>query len=57
MPVGLNYESTHTQISYIIYFFKISKLPILKGQCGLEGISNSFCVWLGGYDYTYKDVI
>ena len=38
MPDGLNYESTHTQMSYILYFFKISKLPMLKGQCGLEGI-------------------
>ena len=34
----LNYESTHTQMSYILYFFKISNLPTLKGQCGLEGI-------------------
>ena len=34
----LNYESIHTQMSYILYFFKISKLPTLKGQCGLEGI-------------------
>ena len=38
MSDGLNYESTHTQMSYILYFFKISKLPTLKGQCGLEGI-------------------
>ena len=38
MPNGLNYESTHTQMSYILYFVKISKLPTLKGQCGLEGI-------------------
>ena len=38
MPDCLNYESTHTQISYILYFFKISKLPTLKGQCRLEGI-------------------
>ena len=35
---GLNYESTHTQRSYILYFFKMSKLPTLKGRCGLEGI-------------------
>ena len=38
MPDCLNYESTHTQISYILYFTKISKLPTLKAQCGLEGI-------------------
>ena len=38
MPDGLNYESTHTQMSYIVYFTKISKLPTLKAQCGLEGI-------------------
>ena len=38
MPGGLNYESIHTQMSYIIYFIKISKLPTLKAQCGLEGI-------------------
>ena len=38
MPDGLNYESTHTQMSYILYFFKISKRPTLKDQCGLEGI-------------------
>ena len=38
MPDGLNYESTHTQMSYILYFFNISKLPMLKRQCGLEGI-------------------
>ena len=38
MPDGLNYESTHTQMSYILYFFKISKLSTLKDQCGLEGI-------------------
>ena len=38
MPDSLNYESTHIQMSYILYFFKISKLPTLKGQCGLEGI-------------------
>ena len=30
MPDGLNYESTHIQMSYILYFFKISKLPTLK---------------------------
>ena len=40
MPDGLNYESTHIQMSYILYFFKIRKLPTLKGQCGLEGIVN-----------------
>ena len=38
MPDGLNYESAHTQISYILYFFKITKRPTLKSQCGLEGI-------------------
>ena len=36
MPDCLNYESTHTQISYILYFIKISKRPTLKGQYGLE---------------------
>ena len=25
-------------MSYILYFFKISKRPTLNGQCGLEGI-------------------
>ena len=38
MPDGLNYEHTHTQISYILYLTKMSKLPTLKTQCGLEGI-------------------
>ena len=38
MPDGLNYEYTHTQMSYILYLIKISKRPTLKGQCGLEGI-------------------
>ena len=38
MPEGLNYKSTHIQMSYILYFFKISKPPTLKGQHGLEGI-------------------
>ena len=38
MPDGLNYESTHAQMSYILYFFKISKLATLIGQCGLECI-------------------
>ena len=38
MPDGLNYESTHIEMSYIFYFFKISKRPTLKGQCGLEVI-------------------
>ena len=38
MPDGLNYEFTHIQMTYILYFFKISKLPTLKGQCGLERI-------------------
>ena len=36
MPDCPNYESKHTQISYILYFIKISKRPTLKGQCGLE---------------------
>ena len=38
----LNYESTYSQISYILYFIKISKLPTLKGQFGLEGIVIKF---------------
>ena len=38
MTECLNYESTHTQMCYILYFFKISKFPTLKGQCGLEDI-------------------
>ena len=38
MLVCLNYESTHTQISYILYFIKISKLSTIKVQCRLEGI-------------------
>ena len=42
VPNSLNYESTHTQISYILYFIKISKLPALKGQCGLESIAINF---------------
>ena len=29
MPDGLNYEYTYTQMSYILYFFKMSKLPTL----------------------------
>ena len=36
MPDGLNYEYTHIQMSYMLYVFKISKLPTLIGQCGLE---------------------
>ena len=36
MPDCLNYESTHIQISYILYFIKVCKLPTLKGQCTLE---------------------
>ena len=39
MPEGLNYESTHIQMSYNLYFFNISKLPTLRGQCGLEDIA------------------
>ena len=42
MPDCPNYESTHTQISYILYFIKISKRPTIKGQCGLEGIVINF---------------
>ena len=38
MPDGLNYEFTHTQMSYNLYFFKISKLPTLKCQYGLKDI-------------------
>ena len=38
IPDCLNYESTHTQKSYILYFIKTNKHPTLKGQCGLEGI-------------------
>ena len=29
MPDSLDYESTHTQMSYILYFFKIRKFPTL----------------------------
>ena len=42
MPDYLNHESTHTQISYILYFIKINKLPTLRGQCGLEDIVIKF---------------
>ena len=35
MPDGLNFESTHTQMSYILYFFKISNHQTLKGQCDM----------------------
>ena len=45
----LNYESTHTQMSYILYFFKISKLPTLKGQCGLEGIVIKFLLGINQF--------
>ena len=38
MSDDLNYESTQIQISYILYFIQISKLPTLKGQCRLDGI-------------------
>ena len=38
MPDCLNYESMHTQMSSMLYFLKISKLPTLKGQYRLEGI-------------------
>ena len=44
MPDCLNYESTLTQISYILYFINISKLPTLKGQCRLEGIVIKFLI-------------
>ena len=44
MPDCLNYESTLTQISYILYFIKISKLPTLKGQCRLESIVIKFLI-------------
>ena len=37
MPDSLNYEYTHTQISYFSIFIKISKRPTLKGPCRLEG--------------------
>ena len=38
MPDSLNYESTHIQMSYILYFCTISKLPTLKDQCVLEDL-------------------
>ena len=38
MPVGLTFQSTHIQISYFLYFFKIRKMSSLKGQYELEGI-------------------
>ena len=38
MSDGLNYGSTYTKMSYILYFFNISKLPTIKGQCELKGI-------------------
>ena len=40
MPNCLNYGST--QISYILYFIKISKLLTVKGQCRLEDIVIKF---------------
>ena len=49
MPDCLNYESTHTQISYILYFIKISKRPTLKGQCGLEGIVIKFLLGINQF--------
>ena len=49
MPDCLNYESTHTQISYILYFIKISKCPTLKGQCGLEGIVIQFLLGINQF--------
>ena len=32
----------HTQMSYILYFFKMSILQTIKGQCRLEGIVINF---------------
>ena len=49
MPDCLNYESTHTQISHILYFIKISKRPTLKGQCGLEGIVIKFLLGINQF--------
>ena len=40
MPNCLNYGSI--QISYILYFIKISKLLTIKGQCRLEDIVIKF---------------
>ena len=48
MPVGLNYEYTHMQISYI-FLFKMSKLPPLRGQCGLEGIVIKFLLGINQF--------
>ena len=49
MPDCLNYESTHTQISYNLCFIKISKRPNLKGQCGLEGIVITFLLGINQF--------
>ena len=49
MPGCLNYESTHIQISYILYFIKISKRPTLKGQCGLEVIVMKFLLGINQF--------
>ena len=49
MPDCLNYESTHTQISYILYFIKISKHPTLRGQCGLEGTVIKFLLGINQF--------
>ena len=49
MPDCLNYEYTLTQISYILYFIKISKLPTLKGQCRLEGIVIKFLIGINQF--------
>ena len=42
MPDCFNYESSHTQISYILYFIKVSKRSTLKGQSGLKGVVITF---------------
>ena len=39
----------HTQISYILYFIKISKSHTLKGQCGLEGIVIKFLLGINQF--------
>ena len=49
MPDCLNYESSHTQISYILYFIKISKLPTLYSQCGLEGTVIKFVLGINQF--------
>ena len=49
MPDCLNYESMHIQISYILYFIKISKRPTLNGQCGLVGIVIKFLLGINQF--------